>query len=457
LRRMAGGGIRDQLAGGFHRYAVDQRWLVPHFEKMLCDNALLASVYLRAWQITGDEAFSTVCREILEDLLRDFLSPEGGFHTARDADSEGEEGRFYVWTQGEIETLLPPEDARLFCRVHGVSEGGNFEGRSILHVPDGHLPPGMDQIADSEGITRESLDRRISDSRRILLQARALREPPLLDTKILAGWNALAIRAMAEAGAALPEPRYLEAATRCAAWLMVALRPDGRLLHQRPARGTAIPAFLEDVAGLGNALLSLHEATLDPRWLLEAIALDTEVEVRFRDEDTGLLHDTPDDGEALILRPRETSDSPVPSGHSLAAELRLRLGRLLGDDDRIRRAERLIRSEEASVEGIPIGFGRLLAVAGWLDVPPVEIVIVGAGDDPETRSLLHAAHRTFLPGRVVSGVRHGEAAPVDSPLFEGRERLGEFPTAFVCRAFTCRTPTADAEEVTRSLGAAVPN
>ena len=463
LRRMAAGGIRDQLAGGFHRYAVDQRWLVPHFEKMLYDNALLAGVYLRAWQVTGDGAFSLVCREILEDLLRDFLSPEGGFHTAWDADSEGEEGRFYVWTEEEIEGLLPAEEARLFCRVHGVSEGGNFEGRNILHVPDGHLRHGLDEIAHSEGITRESLDGRISDSRRILLQARALREPPLRDEKILAGWNALAIRAMAEAGATLAEPRYVEAATRCATWLLVVLRPEGRLLHQRPGRGPMISAFLEDVAGMGNALLSLHEATLDPRWLLEAIALDAEVEARFRDRDTGLLHDTPDDGEKLILRPRETSDSPIPSGHSLAVELRLRLGRLLGDDDRIRQAERLIQAEEASIKGVPIGFGRLLAVAGRLEMPPVEIVITGAGDDSETWSLLHAAHRTYLPGRVVSGIRRGEPAPLDSPLFagkdgfEGKDGLGESPTAFVCRAFACSAPTRDADEVARTLASAAGN
>ena len=458
LRAMARGGIRDQLGGGFHRYAVDERWLVPHFEKMLYDNALLAQVYLRAFQLTGEDWLEEVCRGILDDLLDDFRSPEGGFYTARDADSEGEEGRFYIWTPGEIAALLPEAEARLFSRCYDVSEEGNFEGRNILH-----LPHDLAGIARSEGIAPDRLEARLRASRAVLKRARSGREAPFRDEKILASWNALAIRAFAEAGAALGEESYVRTAEGGAAWLLAGLSAEGGLRHQISGGKAEVPGFLDDVAGLGNALLSVHEATLGGRWLAAAVHLDLEVEARFREGETGLLHDTPSDGEALLIRPRDVTDNPVPSGTALAAELRMRLGRLLGDPRRIRAAEAIVAREARAMEAAPSAFGRLLSVAGRLAAPPVEIAVVGRRGDPAGGALLREAHRPFLPTRVITGGDPGHpeddpAGPVpDTPLLEGRRPVDGRPAAFVCVNFACGLPATDPGTLREQLDRMAPD
>jgi uncharacterized protein len=462
LAKMARGGIRDQLGGGFHRYSVDRAWLVPHFEKMLYDNALLARVYLRAWQLSADPALLRVTHEVLEDLLGSFRSPEGAFYTAWDADSEGEEGRFYLWTPGDLDEVLPEDLSRLFRTVYGVSREGHVDGRSVLH-----LPRDPDGVARAEGLTPEELEARLAEARDLLKAARERREPPLRDEKILAGWNGLTLRTFAEAGAALDEPRYLEAARRGATWLLDALRPDGRLLHQVPLSGAPdaeasegpvraryIPAFLDDVAAMGNALLSLHEATLEPGWLQEAIALDEEVEARFRDGDTALLHDTPADGEPLLIRPREVMDSPIPSGTSLAAELRWRLGVLLGDEDRIAAAHRIVAHEVPVLREFPLGHGHLLSVALRFTTPPLEVGIVGARDDAGTRALLREVHQPFLPNRIVTGREEGEPVPADTPLLNGRGLSDGRPAAYVCRGYACRAPVTDPAELVGELARA---
>ena len=444
LEHMARGGIRDHLGGGFHRYSVDARWLVPHFEKMLYDNALLATVYLRAFQLTERPDMGRVCREVLEDVLAEFRSPEGGFYSAWDADSEGEEGLFYVWTPGEVEDRLGEEEARLFCRVYDVSEEGNFEGKSILHLP--HDP---ESIARSEGLSPQALEERLAQSRRTLAAARAERVPPLRDEKVLAGWNGLVLRSLAEAGAALGEPRYVDAATKGLSWLLEVLRRDGRTLHQITAGQAKIPGFLDDVASLGNAALSVYEATLDPRFLTAAEELDREVEVRFRDAGTGLLHDAPADGEALLIRPREVTDSPLPSGTSLAAELRLRLGRLLGDAARIEAARAIVVREAPLFGAMPSALGNFLAVAGRLVAPPTEVVVLGKESDPGRDALLREAHRVFRPGQSIGGGEPGSLGP--SPLFAGRDLLGGNATAYLCHGYACDRPTNDPDELARQL------
>ena len=423
---------------------MDARWLVPHFEKMLYDNALLATVYLRAFQLTERPDMERVCREVLEDVLADFRSTEGGFYSAWDADSEGEEGRFYVWTPAEVEERLGEEEARLFCRAYDVTEEGNFEGKSILHLP--HDP---DAIARSEGLSPQALEERLERSRRTLAAARAERVPPLRDEKVLAAWNGLVLRSLAEAGAALGEPRYVDAATKGLGWLLEVLRRDGKTLHQITAGQAKIPGFLDDVASLGNAALSVYEATLDARFLTAAEELDREVEVRFRDAGTGLLHDAPADGEALLIRPREVTDSPLPSGTSLAAELRLRLGRLLGDSARIEAARAIVVREAPLFGAMPSALGNFLAVAGRLVAPPTEVVVLGKEGDPVRAALLREAHRVFRPGQSIGGGEPGALGP--SPLFVGRDLLGGHATAYLCHGYACERPTNDPEELARQL------
>jgi len=451
LRQMARGGIRDHLAGGFHRYSVDARWLVPHFEKMLYDNALLASAYLKAFQVTGDPEMEEVCRETLEYLLEDLRSPEGGFYSARDADSEGEEGLFYLWDRQEVDAVLAPDVADLFRSCYDVSRAGNFEGKNILH-----LPHDLDAVARNRELSREELNRILADARMKLEEKRREREHPFRDEKVLAGWNGLALRALAEAGAVLDEPRYLAAARKGTDWLLEALRPEGpgsRLLHQVTDGRASIPAFLEDVAALGNAALSLHEGTLEPRWLDEATALADEVESRFRDPGTGLLHDTPEDGEELVIRPREVMDNPVPSGTSLAAELYLRLGRMLGREELLERSRAIVAREKNAMLRTPSGFGRLMAVGNRLAHPGIEIALLGdpAGED-EARALLREAHRPLLPGRVIVGWSGSGRGPAPStPLLEARSRVDGKPTAYVCRDYACRAPVTAPESLREEL------
>jgi uncharacterized protein len=437
LGSMARGGIRDHLGGGFHRYSVDARWLVPHFEKMLYDNALLATAFVRGWQVSGREEFRRVAREVLDYLLDDLQAPGGGFFAARDADSEGEEGVYYLWTRAQVEELLDRDDAALFCRCYDISGSGNFEGRNILHTPHD-----LDAIARDEGVTPDELRDRLAASRAVLLRARAEREHPLRDSKVLAGWSGLALRALAEAGRVLDEPRYLETARDGMSGLLPALRPEGRLLHQIPSGESAhIPAFLDDVGALGNALVSLHEATLEQEWLDEAESLLELIDRYHVDSGSGVMYDAPSDQAPLVVRPREVTDNPAPSGHALTAELCLRLGRILERDELEARARQLVAAEAAGLLRFPSAFGRLLSVADQLVHPDERIVIQPAegsaadGSGTGVAELLTAAHARFRPGRVVCGTAPG----------------GPVTTAQLCRDGVCRLPVDSPHRLAREL------
>ncbi len=444
LRRMAAGGMRDHLGGGFHRYSVDERWLVPHFEKMLYDNALLARCYLDAYRVTGSDDLRAVAIDTLDYLLADMRSPEGGFYSARDADSEGEEGTFYLWSPAEVEALLEPAEARLFQRLYDVSPGGNFEGRSILH-----LPHGTEAVSAAEGIPTGELERRMAAARAILLEARARREPPFRDEKILVSWNGMAIRAFAEAGAALGRWDYVDAATAAAEFLWSELRPRGRLLHTYKDGEAKIPAFLDDHGALGNALLSLHGATLDARWLDAVRWLCDEVLERFWDDAEGTVFDTAADAEELFLRPRDPMDNATPSGPSLAAELLIRAGHAF-DEDRYREGARRIVDHEAQVLArYGPAFGRMLSTLDRLLAAPVEIVIAGSPDEAATRALVEAAHEDFLPGGVIAGRREESGDGI--PLLAGRGPVEGRPAAYVCHGYACRLPVTDPAEIRGEL------
>jgi len=441
LRRMADGGIRDHLGGGFHRYSVDARWVVPHFEKMLYDNALLARVYLDAWRVTGEEDLREVARSTLDYVLTDLRGPEGGFFSARDADSEGVEGRFYVWTPNQVEAVLAAEEARLFMRCYDVTEAGNFDGASIPW-----LPHDLESVARVEGVDAQELRRRLSGARASLRQARSGRTPPFRDEKVLTGWNGMTVRALAEAGGALGDEEYVNAAETGMAFLLGEMRREGRLLHTFRNGIARIPGFLEDHGAVGNALLSLHEATLDPRWLDEARWCTEEMLARFWTEADGVFHDAPHDGEQLFLRPRDVMDNATPSGSSLATELLLRAGHLFGEARYQDVAERVLRREESAMRRFPTAFGRLLSALDRSLAEPVEIAVVGRRGDEDTRTLLARSLSPFHRNRTVAGKAPGSTVE-GVPVLEGRDAMDGRATAYVCRGYACRAPTTDPDEL----------
>lgn len=449
LRCMAAGGMRDHIGGGFHRYSVDSRWLVPHFEKMLYDNALLARAYLDAWRLTDSDDLREVVLDTLDYVSKDLTDSTGGFYSARDADSEGEEGTFYVWTLAEIDSILGP-DAGLFNRIYGVTEGGNFEGRNIPHLVET-----VDDLALATGLPEGVLEEKIASCRAKLFEARQKREAPFRDEKIIASWNGLAIRAFAEAGAALGRADYVDVASRAAEHVWSHLRPDDRLLHSSMAGEAKGLAFLDDHASLGNALLSLHAATLELKWLDAAVWLANEVVTRFWDEESGTVFDTAADAEALILRPRDPMDNATPSGPSLAAELLARTGQIMGRSAWLDISRRIVDREADAMNQFGPAFGRMLVVGQRLSTAPAEIAIVGLKKDDgldggATDRLIRVAHSSLHANLVIAGTR-GSGSGSGTPLLENREPVNGKPTAWVCSNYACRLPVNEALALTREL------
>ncbi len=438
LTRMAAGGIRDHAGGGFHRYSVDARWLVPHFEKMLYDNALIARALTRA-HLLGARHLGPVAEETLDYVLEDLTSPDGAFHSARDADSEGEdgtheEGAFYLWTPAEIQDLLGPGEARLLSRAYDVSDAGNFEGRNILH-----LPHDLGAVARQEGIARDELGRMLGESLATLKAYRATRPEPLRDEKILTSWNGFAIRALAEAGPALGRPDYTRAAARAASFLLDTVRRDGRLFRVLAAGRVHIKGFLEDYGAFGNACLSLYEATLNPRWLAETAWLADQTIARFWSPADRLFHDTDAEADPLVLRPRDIMDNATPSGNSLAAELLARSAALTGSAEHAEIADRVLARERGALERYPSGMGRLLTVALLRETPHAEVTVVGAPEqEAGSAELLVLAHRCPLPNRSISGGDPADPSVAALPAMEGRHAAAG--SAFVCVGSTCFEP-----------------
>ncbi len=444
LRAMAAGGLRDHLAGGFHRYSVDERWLVPHFEKMLYDNALLARAYLGAWRVTDSDDLKEVAVETLDWILSDLTSPTGCFYSAWDADSEGEEGVFYVWTPEQVHEVLGEDDGSLFCRAYDVTEVGNFEGVNILH-----LSHPLQAVAAREGTPVGALEERLRDARGLLLEVRRRRPPPFRDEKVIGAWNGLAIRAFAEAGATLGIERFERAAVEAghAVWELLG---GGERLLRSALDGTARHhAFLEDHGALANAYLSLHSASLDPTWLERAIWLVEEIRLRFIDEESGRSWDSAHDAEELIVRPHDPTDGATPSGNSLAAEAFYRLGRLLDRPELLDACDRLVTSVGGGLEQYGSAFSRILALESRRRSTPVEIV-VAADNSAAAEPLLRAAHRHAPTSRVITGFAGGSRRP-DSPLLEGREPGPEGATAWICSGYVCRMPVTDVEGVSAEL------
>jgi uncharacterized protein len=435
LDAMMAGGIYDQLGGGFARYAVDASWLVPHFEKMLYDNALLARAYLHGWQALGHDRYRRVCEETLDWLLRELRGPEGGFFSALDADSEGEEGRFYVWTPDQIQSALGAgAEAEATIEFYGVTEAGNFEGRNVLHRAGGAAAP------EPEGLDR---------ARRALREARAERPRPGLDDKRLTSWNALAIAAFAEAGAVLGRTDYLGAARACADFVLGSLRDrEGRLLRTYKDGEGRLNAYLEDHAFLLEALLTLYESSFEPRWFEEAQALADTMIARFGDSERGGFYSTSDDHEALIARRKEIGDHPIPSGNSAAALGLLRLGALTGDRSYEGQALRVLRLFANAAPRQPDAFAHLLRALDFQLSPTKEVALVapaGNGDPGAALSTLSGTVRSgHRPHLVLAGGSEGAAVP---PLLRDRGAIGGAPAAYVCESFACQAPVTDPKEL----------
>jgi hypothetical protein len=435
LRRMAMGGIFDQIGGGFHRYTVDAIWLVPHFEKMLYDNAQLSRVYLHAWQVTADAQFRAIAEDTYDYILREMTAPEGGFYSATDADSEGEEGRFFVWTADELRDVLGDEDAQIAIETWGVSPRGNFEGRSILYLPN---PPEV--AARRLGLTEQALTERLAAIRHLLFAARAQRVPPGLDDKILAGWNGLMLASLAEAARVLDRADYRAAALRAGHFLSEALvTSQGRVWRTYKAGTSRIHGFLEDYACLSEAFLELYQTTFDSTWYDLALHLCESAMAHFRAPDGGFF-DTPDDGEALIARPRSLQDNAVPAGSSKMALVLVKLAAFTGRTDLLDAASRTLGILYAALTQYPQAFGQALSAADLLVNGVRELALVGTLDDPIMQAMRQVAQRVYRPDMITAhtATPFGNDAPI--PLLADRPMLNDLPTAYVCRKFACQLP-----------------
>ena len=454
LDRMAFGGIYDQIGGGFHRYSTDAFWLVPHFEKMLYDNALLVKLYLHAYQVTGNPLYRRIVEETLDYVVREMTDSSGGFYSAQDADSEGVEGKFFVWTSEQIIEVLGEEDATPFIRYYGVTKDGNFEGSNILHV---NVDPAT--VAREAELTIEALDNLISRSSARLLEARDKRIHPQRDDKILTAWNGLMLRAFAEASGVLSRSDYAEVAIQNAKFLLESLRPEGRLLRTykaspAPNQGNGqakLNGYLEDYSFLIDGLIVLHEVTFDERWLREAISLGKDMVDLFWDEALGQFYDTGHDHEELIVRPRDTADNALPSGSSMAADVLLRLAVITGDSNYHQKAVTALRSVRELMARYPTGAGHWLSALDFYLSAAKEIAIVGDPSDAETQALVSEVYRNYLPNRVFLGQGSDEGALAGLPLLEDRGQINGRPTAYVCQNFICQLPVNDPSALAKQL------
>jgi uncharacterized protein YyaL (SSP411 family) len=430
LDRMADGGLYDQIGGGFARYSTDGAWLVPHFEKMLYDNAQLALLYARAWLVTSNDRFRVISNETLQYLLREMRDPSGGFWSSQDADSEGVEGKFFAWSWDELVRLIGADAAEAF----GATPAGNWEGTNVLRAPHGLEDPdaALDEL-------RRTRDRRVR---------------PATDDKILTGWNALAIRAFAEAGRIFDEPRYTEAATDAARFVWERLRtPDGRLLRSWRAGAASVPAFSDDHALLAGAFLTLYETTAEVAWFSAARTLSDRLVELFLDPDRGGFFQTGSDAEELVVRPKDLYDNAVPSGNSAAAESLLRLSLFTGEtsyEDAAASALRLVRDAMAAA---PSGFGHALSALDLFIGPSHEVAIIGEPGAEDTAAMVDAAVRVkWRPNLVLAVASPGDASAAERiPLLAGRPPVDGRPTAYVCQRFVCGLPVTSPSELASSL------
>lgn len=443
LEKMAHGGIYDQLGGGFHRYSVDERWLVPHFEKMLYDNALLSKLYVDAWVATKKPLYRRIAEETLDYVRRDMTNENGGFYSTEDADSEGVEGKFFVWTTDEVEALLGKEDAELFCRYFDITPLGNFEESNILHID-----VEVDALVRLLRVTPEKLREVIERGRNVLFETREKRVRPGLDDKILTSWNALMLKSFAEAGSALSSPAYIDIARRNAEFLLNSLshRTEGalRLLRTHKNGKSRLNGYLEDYAYLADAFLSLYAATFEIRWFDDAVALVKSMIDNFWDDAKGAFYFTSGDHESLITRTVDVYDNATPSGNSVAAEVLLKLSLLTGKKEYRSKAERILTGLKDFAVRSPNGFGRFLCAMDLAIGPAIEIAVIGDPQLENVRAFLETINGTYLPNKVIAQGTPPEIAEKGSiELLNHRSSIDGKPSVYVCRNFVCDAPVTD--------------
>ena len=446
LDRMADGGIYDHLGGGFARYSTDASWHVPHFEKMLYDNAQLVRLYTRAWQVSRDDRYRRVATETIEYLLREMQHAEGGFFSSQDADSEGVEGKFFVWGWDELDALVGPAVATCL----GAIPNGNWEGTNVLW-----RPRAISDVAADHGLPADELAAEVEDARRMLFEIREGRVHPATDDKILTAWNALAIGALAEAGRLFGEPLYVQEAARGAEFVLTHLRDDrGRLLRSWRNGTAGRPGFADDYAIMASACLTLYETTFELRWFEEAVTLAGELLRLFHDDERGGFFQTGSDAEELMLRPKELYDNATPSGNSVAAETLLRLSSFTGDAELERAGLSALRLIRDAMAGAPTGFGQALCALDRYLGPSNEVAIIGDPATTATRALAAVVTNEAYRPNIVLAV----AAPDDEPaartvpLLRDRNARDGLATAYVCERFTCKLPVTDAVALREQLG-----
>jgi len=442
LTKMAEGGIYDHLGGGFHRYSVDEKWLVPHFEKMLYDNAQLTRIYAQAFCLTQNSLFKRVVEETVAYLLREMLHPEGGFYSTQDADSEGKEGRFFLWDYKEILQLLGEETGEIFCRIYDVSEFGNFEGENILH-------PILTPEQSAKFFNRElpEIEKLIAGAKAGLFREREKRVKPFRDEKILTAWNGLMLSGLAEAYKITGDPSYRKAAEKTVEFVYAKMFKKGLLLHTFKDGEAKIYGYLDDYAFFASGLLDLYEASYDAAQLDRAAELVETMIREFWDDIDGGFFYTGKAHEQLITRTKPAFDSSVPSGSSIATQVLLRVYHYSGKEDYLRRAEKVLRLYYDAMEQQPFGFTHMLSALDFYLEKPKEIVLVGERDDQATQNLLTSIHSLYLPNKTLRVVEPGKPLEKISPLLQGKKPLDGKPTVYVCQNFTCSPPVTEWEEL----------
>jgi len=447
LEKMAHGGIYDHVGGGFHRYSVDEQWLIPHFEKMLYDNALLSRTYFEAYQVTQKAKYCRVGEEILRYVLRDMKSPEGGFYSTQDADSEGEEGKFYAWTGEQIREVLGKDRGTPFCAYYGVTPDGNFEGgASVLHIASS-----SNKVSESYGISISELEKLLEEGRKVLFVQREKRVKPGKDEKILISWNGLMISSFVDGFKVTGNEDYLQAAKKAARFILQKMRKDGHLMRVFKDGRCYTKGYSEDYAFFIQALIDLYEATFEMDWLREAEDLKGRMIHQFWDEKNGGFFFAGKENEPLIAQSKSPYDNAIPSSNAVAVFNLLKLGTLTGQESLNKKAEQILHLFYNFLSEHPAGFSQMLSGLSFF-LSPEEIGVIGSKNDARTKAMLKEIYLAYLPNKILNLRDPKEKIKEDwFPFLEGK-RTGETPTAFVCKGFTCLPPIRDEKELRKLLG-----